>query len=127
MLLFCEDADSVTRMNAEENLHKLIRFCENGNIVRVQIELYHEIKKNGNERSLRICLNIFSYYCHLIRQRKARTFAQNLLPCIYAISRRKETLLIETLCEFLKVFCEYLEIWMSENEIGKLIEVIFVL
>lgn len=123
LLLFCEDTDSVTRMNAEEYLNKIIRFCENGNIVRVQIELYYEIKKNGNERSLRICLNLFAYYCHLIKQRKARSFAQNLLPCIYSISKRHESLVIETLSEFLKTFCKYLENCLTDSEVGKLIEI----
>lgn len=123
LLLFCEDMESVTRMSAEENLNKLIRFCEPTNIVRIQVDLYHEIKKNGNEKSLRICLNLFSYYFRFVRQRKARSYAQNLLPCIYAISKRKETLLSETLSEFLKSFCKYLSNSMNDNEVVKLIEV----
>lgn len=123
LLLFCEDMESVTRMNAEENLNKLIRFSESTNIARIQVDLYHEIKKNGNEKSLRICLNLFSYYLRFVRQRKARSYAQNLLSCIYAISKRKETLLIETLAEFLKGFCKYLSNSMNDNEVVKLIEV----
>lgn len=124
LLLFCEEIDSVIRMNAEENLYKIIRFCENNNnIIRVQIDLYHEIKKNGNEKSLRICLHLFGYYCHTIKQRKAKSYAQNLLPCVYAISKRKETLVIESLCEFMKIFCLNLQICMSDNEVLKMIEV----
>lgn len=123
LLMFCEEMDSVTRMAAEENLNKIVRYCEKSHIVRVQYDLYHEIKKNGNERSLRISLNLFAYYCRLIKQRKARAYAINILPCIYAISKRRESLLIETLAEFLKSFCKYLQICLNENDVIKLIEV----
>lgn len=123
LLMFCEEIDSVTRMNAEENLNKIIRYCEKSYIVRVQYDLYHEIKKNGNDRSLRISLNLFAHYCHLIKQRKAKPYAMNLLSCIYAISKRKECLLIETLAEFLKSYCKYLQICLNEIDIVKLIEV----
>lgn len=123
LLMFCEEMDSVVRMNAEEQLNRIIRFSEHTHIVRIQFDVYHEIKKNGNERSLRICLNLFAYYMHLLKQRKAKPYAVNLLPCIYSISKRKETLLIETLAEFMKSFCKFLEICLNENEVVKLIEV----
>lgn len=119
-------------MSAEENLHRAIRSCEGhgsggggagGFIVRVQFDLYHEIRKNGNEKSLRLSLQLFAHYCHLIKQRKTKPYALNLLPCIYAVSKRKEVLLIETLSEFLKTFCKYLQICLNENEVVKLIEV----
>jgi huntingtin len=51
LLLFCEDNDSNCRISAEENLNKIIRSAEkNKQIVLIQIDLYHELKKNGNER-----------------------------------------------------------------------------
>lgn len=51
LLLFCEDIDSNCRISAEENLSKIIRNAErNQQIVLIQIDLYHEMKKNGNER-----------------------------------------------------------------------------
>lgn len=51
LLLFCEDNDSNCRISAEENLNRIIRHCEkNSQIVLIQIDLYHELKKNGNER-----------------------------------------------------------------------------
>uniref|UniRef100_A0A182SSN8 Uncharacterized protein n=1 Tax=Anopheles maculatus TaxID=74869 RepID=A0A182SSN8_9DIPT len=54
LIMFCEETDSSVRMGAEENLSRVVRHCEfTGNIVRIQRDLYHEIKKNGNERSLR--------------------------------------------------------------------------
>ncbi|KFB36381.1 AGAP003681-PA-like protein [Anopheles sinensis] len=122
-ILFCEESESGVRMAAEENLARVVRHCEStGNIIRVQRDLYHEIKKNGNERSLRIALNIFAHYCDTIRQRKARTYAQNLLPCIYSISKRREPALLECLCTFTEVFCQQLEAYLTDGEVLKMTE-----
>lgn len=121
--MFCEEIDSTVHLNAEENLNKIIRYCEKTFIVRIQYDVYHEIKKNGNERSLRICLNIFGCYCHLIKQRKVKPYATNFLPCIYAISKRKETQLIESLADFLKIFCKFMENCLSDRDVLKLVEV----
>lgn len=51
LLLFCEDNDSNCRISAEENLNRVIRNAEKlHQIALIQVDLYHEIKKNGNER-----------------------------------------------------------------------------
>lgn len=51
LILFLEDGDPNVRINAEENLNRVIRNCERQQqIILIQIELYHELKKNGNER-----------------------------------------------------------------------------
>lgn len=51
LLLFCEDNDPNCRISAEENLNRVIRNAEKQHqITLVQVDLYHEIKKNGNER-----------------------------------------------------------------------------
>ncbi|XP_055525151.1 huntingtin [Wyeomyia smithii] len=124
LLMFCEETDSCVRMSAEENLNRIVRFCErNGAIVRVQIDLYHEIKKNGHERSLRICLALFGYYCGTIKQRKGKIYAQNLLPCIFAISKRRETQLLESLAAFVKIFTETLGSFMTDGEVLKMTEI----
>uniref|UniRef100_A0A182YG60 Uncharacterized protein n=1 Tax=Anopheles stephensi TaxID=30069 RepID=A0A182YG60_ANOST len=123
LIMFCEENDSSVRMGAEENLSRVVRHCEStGNIVRIQRDLYHEIKKNGNERSLRTVLSIFAHYCGTIRQRKARTYAQNLLPCIYSIFKRREPALLECLCNFTEVFCEHLEGYLTDGEVLKMTE-----
>uniref|UniRef100_A0A182W2X9 Huntingtin n=1 Tax=Anopheles minimus TaxID=112268 RepID=A0A182W2X9_9DIPT len=123
LIMFCEESDSSVRMGAEENLTRIVRHCEStGNIVRVQRDLYHEIKKNGNERSLRTVLSIFAHYCGIIRQRKARTYAQNLLPCIYSIFKRREPSLLECLCSFTEVFCRHLEGYLTDGEVLKMTE-----
>ncbi|XP_053669287.1 huntingtin [Anopheles marshallii] len=127
LIMFCEESDSSVRMGAEENLSRIVRHCEStGNIIRIQRDLYHEIKKNGNERSLRTVLSIFAHYCGTIRQRKARTYAQNLLPCIYAIFKRSEPLLLECLCSFTEVFCVHLEGYLTDGEVLKMTELFLV-
>uniref|UniRef100_A0A182RZC5 Huntingtin n=1 Tax=Anopheles funestus TaxID=62324 RepID=A0A182RZC5_ANOFN len=123
LIMFCEESDSSVRMGAEENLSRIVRHCEaTGNIIRIQRDFYHEIKKNGNERSLRTVLSIFAHYCGTIRQRKARTYAQNLLPCIYSIFKRREPSLLECLCGFTEVFCEHLEGYLTDGEVLKMTE-----
>lgn len=123
LLLFCEDNDSNVRISAEENLSKIIRMVEKQQqIVLIHIELYHEIKKNGNERSLRICLNLFSHYTQHIKHRRRKVYAQNLVPCMMAIAKRRETLVIETFVDFIKSFSINLLNCLSEYEILKLVD-----
>ncbi|XP_055308266.1 uncharacterized protein LOC129572348 [Sitodiplosis mosellana] len=122
LLMFCEDIDSVVRMSAEENLNRIIRFSTPSNVVQFQYDLFQEIKCNGNDRSLGIALNLFGHYAHMIKQRKVKPYALNLLPCILSISQRKEQQLIETLSHFLEKFCTYFHISLTENEVSNLIE-----
>lgn len=91
-------------------------------IVLVQIELYHEIKKNGNERSLRICLNLFSHYAQNIKHRRRKVYGQNLIPSMLAIAKRSEGLVIEAFVDFIKSFSKYLLNCLSEHEVAKLID-----
>lgn len=72
---------------------------------------------------MRIALNLFGHYAHLIKQRKIKPYALNLLPCILSISHRKEQQLIETLSNFLQKFCKYFQISLTENEVSNLIEI----
>lgn len=109
--------------SAEENLNRVIRFSTPTNVVRIQYDLFQEIKRNGNDRSLRIALNHFGHYAHMIKQRKVKPYALNLLPCILSISQRKEQQLIETLSQFFDKFCTYFQISLTENEVSNLIEV----
>lgn len=50
LLLFCEDLDSMVRISAEENLNKIFRVLEKSRINRILMDLYGEIKRNGNQR-----------------------------------------------------------------------------
>lgn len=50
LLLFCEDLDPVVRMNAEENLNRIFRALEKTRVSRILMDLYGEIKRNGNQR-----------------------------------------------------------------------------
>ncbi|KAH8332800.1 hypothetical protein KR074_011076 [Drosophila pseudoananassae] len=123
LLLFCEDLDSVVRMSAEENLNKIFRALEKTRVSRILMDLYGEIKRNGNQRSLRICLNLFSYYAPQIKEKHIKWYALRLLQCMSNISQRKETLLQETLCEFVKSFGRYLQQGLSDTETVKLFDI----
>ncbi|XP_069961794.1 uncharacterized protein htt isoform X2 [Bactrocera oleae] len=122
LLLFCEDLDPVVRMNAEENLNRIFRALEKTRVSRILMDLYGEIKRNGNQRSLRICLNLFAYYAPQIRERNIKWYAVRLLPCLQTIAQRKETQLSETLCEFVKNFGKYLQMGLTDSESCKLFE-----
>lgn len=125
LVLFCEDGvDSTVRMCAHENLIKVLRICEAAQQTRkVLIDLYHEIKKNGNERSLRICLALFGHLIQHITPKRTRVYVQNLLPCLHAICGRRETMLLESLCEFMQPFCDHLALSTTEAEAMRLVDV----
>lgn len=74
-------------------------------------------------RSLRICLRIFGYYAPQIREHSVKWYAQNLLPCMRVISRRKETLLQETLSDFVAKFGKHIQQGLTDSETCKLFEV----
>ncbi|XP_067624466.1 uncharacterized protein htt [Eurosta solidaginis] len=122
LLLFCEDLDPVVRMNAEENLNRIFRALEKTRVSRVLMDLYGEIKRNGNYRSLRICLNLFAYYAPQIRERNIKWYAVRLSPCLQIIALRKETQLCETLCDFVKNFGTHLQMGLTDSESCKLFE-----
>ncbi|XP_064551246.1 uncharacterized protein htt [Drosophila montana] len=122
LLLFCEDFDSVVRMSAEENLNKIFRALEKTRVSRILMDLYGEIKRNGNQRSLRICLNLFSYYAPQIKEKHIKWYAVRLLQCMSIMSQRKETLLQETLSDFVKHFGRYVQQGLNDSETCKLLE-----
>lgn len=72
---------------------------------------------------MRICLRIFGYYAPQIRENNIQWYAQNLLPCMKVISKRKETLLQETLSEFVLKFGKYIQQGLTDSETCKLFEV----
>lgn len=67
------------------------------NLGRLQVELYKEIKKNGNCRALRAALRRFAELCIFIRPQKCRVYIVNLIPCIIALAQRMEETLQETM------------------------------
>lgn len=79
--------------------------------------------KSISSRSLRICLNLFSYYAPQIKEKHIKWYALRLLQCMSNISQRRETLLQETLCEFVKNFGRYLQQGLTDAEAVKLFEV----
>ncbi|XP_064465594.1 huntingtin-like [Ornithodoros turicata] len=84
----CDDDDSDVRMVADECLNRTIKTLLDSHLGRLQAELYKEIKKNDQGRSLRVALTKFGDLCHLIKVQKCRPYTVNLLPCFVRISER---------------------------------------
>lgn len=87
------------------------------NIVKVQIELYNEIKKNGPARSLRAALSRFGLLSHMIRPTRGKAYVSNLIPCIVAIAHRSEGAVIETLSQSLPLMMKPLGPFMTDNDV----------
>lgn len=88
-----------------------------GNIVKVQIILYYEIKKNGPARSLRTALWRFAQLGHMIRPIKGKAYVANLVPCIIAITQRSEESVIETLANALPLILKTLGNFTTDTDI----------
>lgn len=89
----------------------------NGNIIKVQVELHKEIKKNGAARSLRAALWRFAQLCHMIRPHKGKPYVSNLIPCINKISERAEESLHETLALSLPKIMDVLGSFTTDNDV----------
>lgn len=90
--------------------------CES-NIVKIQVELHKEIKKNGNARSLRAALWRFAELCHMIRPQKGKAYVSNLVPCIIQIAKRTEEPVLETLANALPKIFKALGNFTMDNDI----------
>lgn len=67
-------------------------------------------------------MNLFSHFAHLIKHRRRKVYAQNLLPCLLSIGKRKEPLVIESLTEFMKSFSRILLNCLTDGETMKLVD-----
>lgn len=125
LLTLCNDDDSDVRMVADETLNKIIRAMADSNIVKVQIELYNEIKRNGPARTLRAALWRFGLLSHMIRPTRGKAYVSNLIPCIVAIAHRSEESVIETLSQSLPLITKTLGPFMTDNDVKTLLKAFF--
>ncbi|XP_022080674.1 huntingtin-like isoform X2 [Acanthaster planci] len=121
----CDDEDSDVRLKADECLNKCIKVSMDGNLGRVQLELYKEIKKNGPSRCLRAALWRFASLAHLIRPQKCRPYVINLLPCIPKISRRQDDAIQESLTNFMQKVLPILGSFLTDTEVKNLTKVFY--
>ncbi|XP_024941677.1 huntingtin isoform X2 [Cephus cinctus] len=96
-----------------------------GNIIKVQVKLYYEIKRNGSARSLRAALWRFAQLSEVIRPVKGKAYVSNLIPCIVAIAQRKEESVIETLANTLPLILKTLGAFTTDNDIKTLLKAFF--
>lgn len=87
------------------------------NIVKIQIELYNEIKRNGPARILRAALWRFGLLSHMIRPSRGKAYVSNLIPCIVIIAHRSEDTVIETLSQSLPLICKVLGPFMTDKDV----------
>ncbi|XP_031845695.1 huntingtin isoform X2 [Nomia melanderi] len=125
LLTLCNDDESDVRMIADETLNKIIRAMTDSNIVKVQIELYNEIKKNGPARTLRAALWRFGLLSHMIRPTRGKAYVSNLIPCIVAIAHRSEEAVIETLSQSIPLIMKALGPFMTDNDVKTLLKAFF--
>ncbi|XP_075211811.1 huntingtin isoform X2 [Lycorma delicatula] len=121
LLHMCDDPDSDIRMTADESLNRIIRAMMENNIVKVQVELHKEIKKNGNARSLRAALWRFAELAHMIRPQKGKPYVQNLVPCIIQIAKRTEEPVLETLAAAMPKIFAALGCFTTDNDVKSLL------
>lgn len=116
-LQLCDDPESDVRMLVDECLNRIIRAMSGGHIIKIQVELNEEIRKNGSARTLRAALIRFAQLSHLIRPQKGKAFIQNLVPSIVKIASREEEPVLETLDQSLLKIMGSLGCFASDNEI----------
>ncbi|CAH1990108.1 unnamed protein product [Acanthoscelides obtectus] len=120
-LNLCDDPDADIRMTSEECLNRIIRALSD-HIGRIQIELHKEIKQNGNAKTLRAALWLFSVMAYQIKPQKGKIYVTNLFPSIMKITERTEESIHETLAVSLLKIMKALGCFTSENEIRVLLK-----
>ena len=121
LLVCCNDADADVRSVAGESINKIMKAFLDSNIGRIQVELYKEIKRNGESRSLRVALQRFADTCYLIRAHKCKPYISNMLPCIVKIAKRMDDSVQEVLGGMMLKLCPVLGKFMNENDIKILV------
>ncbi|KAK7793413.1 hypothetical protein R5R35_014313 [Gryllus longicercus] len=122
LLQLCDDSHSDVRMIADESLNRIIRAMADSNVVKIQVELHKEIKKNGNARTLRAALWRFAELCHMIRPQKGKPYVLNLVPCIVQIAKRTEEPVLETLAAAVSKIFKALGNFTTDNDIKSLLK-----
>ncbi|KAJ8686955.1 hypothetical protein QAD02_022749, partial [Eretmocerus hayati] len=122
LLCLCDDSDPDVRTIADECLNKIIRTIADSYVLKVQFELYREIKRNGAARCLRAALLRFGQLSHMIRPVKAKVFASQLAPCILETVKRNEDIVIESLSQSLPLILKTLGCYLSDKETQVLLQ-----
>ncbi|XP_063978909.1 huntingtin isoform X2 [Diachasmimorpha longicaudata] len=125
LLCLCNDEDSDVRMMADECLNRIIRSTSDGNVLKIQFELYNEIHRNASSRSLRAALKRFALLSHTIRPIKGKAYISNLIPSLVAISKRPEEEVIDTLAQSLPLILKSLGPFMTDKDAKTLLKTFY--
>ncbi|XP_023313861.1 huntingtin [Trichogramma pretiosum] len=125
LLCLCDDFDADIRTVADECLNKIIKATVESYVLKIQFELYREIKRNGAARCLKAALWRFGLLSHMIRPVKAKVFASQLTPCILEIVKRKEDTVLETLSQSLTLILKTLGHYLADKDVQVLLKAFF--
>lgn len=125
LLCAYNDPDADVRTVIDECLNKIIRLVINHHVVKVQYELYQEIRRNGSSRSLKAALSKFGLVSHKISPKQAKLFATQLVPCMLQLVCRKEDLIVNVLAESVELILQSLGRYLSDNDIKMLLKTLF--
>ncbi|XP_015112466.1 huntingtin [Diachasma alloeum] len=125
LLSLCNDEESDVRMIADECLNRIIRSTSDGNVLKIQFELYNEIHRNASSRSLRAALKRFGLLSHTIRPIKGKAYISNLIPSIVAIAKRPEEEVIDTLAQSLPLILKSLGAFMTDKDAKTLLKAFY--
>eukprot|EP01135_Chromosphaera_perkinsii_P001526 Nk52_evm6s206 gene=Nk52_evmTU6s206 len=103
------DTDADVRIEVDDSFNRLINSLIDGQLGRLQVELYKEIKKpNSPSKSLKAALTKFSALCHLIKPAKSRVFVASIIQPLCRAIVRDSDLLQEALTTILpKLFTSF--------------------
>ncbi|KER29664.1 hypothetical protein T265_03772 [Opisthorchis viverrini] len=93
------DPHQDVRIAADEGINKLIKLLRVSMTHQVIFELFLELKRNANARTVTVALNKFSGLVHRIRASKRRFYTLNLLPVLVTICERDDESVFDVLSE----------------------------
>ncbi|GAA56505.1 huntingtin [Clonorchis sinensis] len=111
------DPHQDVRIAADEGINKLIKLLRVSMTHQVIFELFLELKRNANARTVTVALNKFSGLVHRIRASKRRFYTLNLLPVLVTICERDDESVFDVLSEHFGQIASQLFCHATEREL----------
>jgi huntingtin len=97
----CGIEEQSLRLAASETLNKIVKATYLTHITRIQMTAFNEMKKNGNVRSLKVALTLFSAICPHLQPLRCKPTIHSLAAVLVNIMKRNEESINECLRDFL--------------------------
>ncbi|TGZ73134.1 hypothetical protein CRM22_001692 [Opisthorchis felineus] len=111
------DPHQDVRIAADEGINKLIKLLRVSMTHQVIFELFLELKRNANARTVTVALNKFTGLVHRIRASKRRFYTLNLLPVLVTICERDDESVFDVLSEHFGQIASQLFCHATEREL----------